>query len=126
MTNLEKRNSNNSVYIIAEMSGNHGGDLSRAIDIVHAASKAGADCLKIQTYTPDTITINCRSDYFLVKGGLWDKKIYTTSTARLILLGNGPHQLKKSVRILALTFFLRHLIFPLWTFWKKLALTFTK
>ena len=56
------------------MSGNHGGDLSRAIDIVHAASKAGADCLKIQTYTPDTITINCRSDYFLVKGGLWDKK----------------------------------------------------
>lgn len=74
MTNLEKRNSNNSVYIIAEMSGNHGGNLSKALDIVHAASEARADCLKIQTYTPDTITINCHSDYFLVKGGLWDKK----------------------------------------------------
>ncbi len=59
------------VYIIAEMSGNHGGDINRAVKIVHAAAEAGADCLKIQTYTADTITINCHQEPFLVKSGLW-------------------------------------------------------
>lgn len=58
-------------YIIAEMSGNHGGKIEKAIDIVHAAAEAGADCLKIQTYTADTITINCRTEPFLVRTGLW-------------------------------------------------------
>ena len=58
-------------YIIAEMSGNHGGKIEKAIDIVRAAAEAGADCLKIQTYTADTITINCHTEPFLVKTGLW-------------------------------------------------------
>lgn len=56
------------------MSGNHGGSLQKALDIVHAAAEAGADCLKTQTYTADTLTINCRSDRFLLKTGLWDKE----------------------------------------------------
>ena len=62
---------NMKTYVIAEMSGNHGGKIEKAIDIVHAAAEAGADCLKIQTYTADTITINCHTDPFLVKSGLW-------------------------------------------------------
>ncbi|MDO5444261.1 MAG: pseudaminic acid synthase [Eubacteriales bacterium] len=58
-------------YVIAEMSGNHAGKIEKAIEIVHAAAEAGADCLKIQTYTADTITINSHSEPFLVKTGLW-------------------------------------------------------
>ncbi len=58
-------------YIIAEMSANHAGDISRAIEIIHAAREAGADCIKIQTYTPDTITIDCNNEYFRIDTGTW-------------------------------------------------------
>ena len=58
-------------YIIAEMSANHNGDLSAAFSIIDAAKVAGADAVKIQTYTPDTITLNAHTDDFLIKGGLW-------------------------------------------------------
>ncbi len=59
-------------YIIAEMSANHAGKLENALAIVHAAKKSGADCLKIQTYTADTITIPCNNKEFQIHGGLWD------------------------------------------------------
>ena len=58
-------------YLIAEMSANHAGDLSRALEIVHAAKEAGADCIKTQTYTADTLTIDCANDYFSIHEGPW-------------------------------------------------------
>ena len=59
-------------YIIAEMSANHAGDISRAKEIIHAAKEAGADCIKIQTYTPDTVTIDCDNSYFHISDGTWN------------------------------------------------------
>lgn len=72
MFRLFEKIERNEVYFIAEMSANHGGSLENALEIVHKSAKAGADCVKIQTYTADTITIDCDNDYFKIKGGLWD------------------------------------------------------
>lgn len=60
------------VYIIAEMSANHCGDTETAKKLIHAAKQAGADCVKLQTYTPDTLTIDCDNQYFTIDGGLWE------------------------------------------------------
>ncbi|MBR5579423.1 MAG: pseudaminic acid synthase [Lachnospiraceae bacterium] len=59
-------------YIIAEMSANHAGDLENAKKIIRKAKEVGADCVKIQTYTPDTITIDCDNEYFQIKKGTWE------------------------------------------------------
>lgn len=61
-----------STYIIAEMSANHAGSFERAKEIIHAAKEAGADCIKIQTYTADTLTINCDNKYFQIDNGTWE------------------------------------------------------
>lgn len=58
-------------YIIAEMSANHAGSIERAKEIIHAAKESGADCIKIQTYTADTMTIDCNNKYFNIENGTW-------------------------------------------------------
>lgn len=63
------------VYVIAELSANHNQDFDQAVRIIEAAKQAGADAVKLQTYTPDTITLESDKEYFRVKGGtLWDGK----------------------------------------------------
>ena len=72
MFRLYDKINSGEVYIIAEMSANHGGSLENALEIVRQAAKIGADCLKIQTYTADSMTIDCDNEYFQIHGGLWD------------------------------------------------------
>jgi pseudaminic acid synthase len=62
------------VFIIAELSANHNGSLENALETIRAAKLAGADAIKLQTYTPDTITIDCDKEDFKIKGTIWDGK----------------------------------------------------
>lgn len=61
----------NDLYFIAEMSSNHLGDFERAKDIIRCAASAGANAIKLQTYKPEHLTIDCDSELFKVQGGLW-------------------------------------------------------
>lgn len=72
MSRLQEKINADQVYFIAEMSANHANDLDIALKIVEEAAKAGADCLKVQTYTADSLTLDCDADCFMIKGGLWD------------------------------------------------------
>ncbi len=73
------------VFIVAEMSANHNQNFDDAVRIIHAAKECGADAIKLQTYTPDTLTIDVDNEYFKVKGTIWEgetlyslyKKAYT-------------------------------------------------
>ena len=73
---LYDRISSGKVYIIAEMSANHGGKIENALKIVEEAAKSGANCVKIQTYTADSLTINCHKLPYQIKDGLWDGMNY--------------------------------------------------
>ncbi|MDW5378869.1 pseudaminic acid synthase [Halomonas sp. HP20-15] len=64
-------------YIIAELSANHNGRLETALNIIDEAKKAGADAVKLQTYRPDTITLDSDHEDFIIEGGLWDgRRLY--------------------------------------------------
>lgn len=65
-------------FIIAELSANHGNDINIAKETIKAAKEIGADAIKLQTYTADTLTLNCEKNDFVIKGGtLWDnQKLY--------------------------------------------------
>lgn len=66
--------SNSEVFIIAELSANHNGSIETAIETIRAAKRAGANCIKLQTYTADTMTIPCDKEDFVIKGTIWDGK----------------------------------------------------
>ncbi len=63
--------SSSDPYVIAEISANHGGSLENAYKLINAAKASGADAVKLQTYTPDSMTLNCTKQDFLIKDGLW-------------------------------------------------------
>ena len=65
----------NNVYIIAELSANHNGNITVALETIKAAKDIGANAIKLQTYTAETMTLDCNKNDFIVKGGtLWDGK----------------------------------------------------
>lgn len=72
---INRHNLTKKVFIIAELSANHNQDFEIAVKTIKAAKAVGADAIKLQTYTPDTITIDCNNEYFQIKSGtLWDGK----------------------------------------------------
>ncbi len=100
------RYSENKIYVIAEMSANHNGDYQKAVEIIHAAKEAGADAIKVQTYTPDTITLNCRNDYFRVKGGMiWDGQYLCDLYAQAMTPWEWQPKLKELADKIGLDFF---------------------
>ena len=69
-------NQSGKVFIIAELSANHNQKIDIAIETIKAAKRAGADCIKLQTYTADTLTINSSKEDFIIKGTIWSVKNY--------------------------------------------------
>ena len=70
-------NKDSKVFIIAELSANHNGSLVTAIETIKAAKRSGADAIKLQTYTADTLTIDCNKEDFIIKSGsIWDGKTF--------------------------------------------------
>lgn len=73
--NIGMHNLNQKVFIIAELSANHNGSLETALKTITAMKESGADAIKLQTYTPDTITLDCDNEMFTIsQGTLWDKR----------------------------------------------------
>ncbi|MCK4782392.1 MAG: pseudaminic acid synthase [Desulfobacteraceae bacterium] len=72
--NNHKIGQGHPTYIIAEMSANHNQDFDTAVRIMEMAKEAGADAVKVQTYTPDTLTIDCDNEHFRIKGTIWEGK----------------------------------------------------
>ncbi|MCC5792243.1 MAG: pseudaminic acid synthase [Legionellaceae bacterium] len=72
--NGQKIGDDSPPYIIAELSANHNGNLDKALQLIKLAKDCGADAVKIQTYRPDTITLKCNREEFIVRGGIWDGK----------------------------------------------------
>lgn len=92
-------------YMIAEMSGNHAGNIENAKRIIHAAKEAGADCIKIQTYTADTLTIDCNKPYFQVGAGTWDGENLYHLYQKAYTPWEWQPELKKEAEALGIDFF---------------------
>lgn len=96
---------NAPAYIIAEMSANHAGSIENAKKIIHAAKDAGADCIKIQTYTADTLTIDCDKPYFQVGAGTWDGENLYHLYEKAYTPWEWQPELKKEAESIGLDFF---------------------
>ena len=76
-------------FVIAELSANHNGSKQRALDSIYCAKECGASAIKLQTYTAESMTINCDKKEFLIEGGLWKGYSYSIYIEKLKLLMNG-------------------------------------
>ena len=101
----QKMKEKNSVYVIAEMSANHNGSIETAKKIIHAIKETGADCVKVQTYTADTITMDCRNEYFLLNGGTWDGQNLYDLYKKAYMPWEWQGELKKEAESIGLDFF---------------------
>ncbi|OGH84943.1 MAG: pseudaminic acid synthase [Candidatus Magasanikbacteria bacterium RIFOXYC12_FULL_33_11] len=99
----------NPAFIIAEMSGNHNQNFERAVEIIKFAAEAGADAIKLQTYTPDTMTIDCQKEYFMVAGegnpDIWKGKTLYELYQKAYTPWEWHPKLKKIAEDLGLVFF---------------------
>jgi len=94
------------VFIIAELSANHKQDLELAKETIYAMKESGADAVKLQTYTPDTITINCNNEYFQIKQGtLWDGQTLYDLYKKAYTPWEWHYELKELAEKLGLVFF---------------------
>lgn len=96
---------NKPVFIIAEMSANHGQSFDRAVEIIKAAHASGADAIKLQTYTPDTITLESDKDYFRINGTIWEGKFLYDLYGEAYTPWEWHPKLKKVADELGLVFF---------------------
>lgn len=92
-------------YIIAEMSANHAGSIENAKQIIRKSKECGADCIKIQTYTPDTMTIDCDNDYFTIKNGTWGGENLYSLYGKACTPWEWQAELKKEAEHVGLDFF---------------------
>ncbi len=96
----------NRVFIVAEVSANHRQDINLAKDTIYAIKESGADAVKLQTYTPDTMTINCNNDDFLIKQGTpWDGKTFYELYKEAYTPWEWHYELKELAERLGLIFF---------------------
>lgn len=93
------------VFIIAEMSANHNQRIEEAINLIKAAKDCGADAIKIQTYTADTMTIDCDNDYFKIKGTIWEGQNLYKLYQKAYTPWEWQGKLKKLAEDLGLIFF---------------------
>lgn len=93
------------VYLVAEMSANHNRDLDHALALLRAAKEAGADAVKVQTYTADTMTLDCDREDFRIKGTLWDGHRLHNLYAEAALPWEWHPPLQAAARDLGLDFF---------------------
>lgn len=109
MTGMKIKNrelgGNSPAYIIAEMSANHAGSIDNAKKIIHAAKRAGADCIKLQTYTPDTLTIDCDNEYFQIRAGIWESENLYHLYSKAYTPWEWHAELKKEAENIGIDFF---------------------
>jgi len=114
-------------YIIAEMSANHAGSLEHAKEIIWAAKEAGADCIKIQTYTADTLTLDCDNEYFKIKSGPWqDQETMYTLYGKANTPWEWHKELKEEAKKAGIDFFSTPFDFTAVDFLEELGVEFYK